>query len=254
MDLLMDAVEKLHDAGFQVLMDDFGSGYSSLSMLHSMNLDVLKTDVHFMSMSNSDVKAISIVESVVSMAHMIGMIVITEGIETESQRESLLSMGENYAQGFLFYHPMPVEEFEALLRQPELLGESYKKATPQIQNRLHFRDMVHSGVLSGSLLDNLIGPTAVLKREGGRLAFMQVNEQYKALAGIGRDMDGADGFIDRNADFFTRALERADHHPGDGVSGTVHCIGADMGARIFMLYTCKDHSLYLMTINSQAQG
>ncbi len=254
MDLLMDAVEKLHDAGFQVLMDDFGSGYSSLSMLHSMNLDVLKTDVHFMSMSNSDVKAISIVESVVSMAHMIGMIVITEGIETESQRESLLSMGENYAQGFLFYHPMPVDEFEALLRQPELLGESYKKATPQIQNRLHFRDMVHSGVLSGSLLDNLIGPTAVLKREGGLLAFMQVNDQYKALAGTGRDMEGADGFIDRNADFFTRALERADHHPGDGAAGTVHCKAAILDARIFLLYTCKDHSLYLMTINSPVHG
>ena len=108
-----------------------------------------------------------------------------------------------------------------LLRQPELLGESYKKATPQIQNRLHFRDMVHSGVLSGSLLDNLIGPTAVLKREGGRLTFMQVNDHFKALADIGRGMDGADSFIQRNAEFFTRALERADHHPGDGAAGTV---------------------------------
>ena len=257
-DLLMDAVEKLHEAGFQVLMDDFGSGYSSLSMLHSMNLDVLKTDVHFMSMSNSDVKAISIVESVVSMAHMIGMVVITEGIETESQRESLLAMGENYAQGFLFYRPMPVEQFEELLRQPELLGESYKKASRQIQNRLHFRDMVHSGVLSGSLLDNLIGPTAVLKLEDGRLTFMQVNDQYKALADIGRDMEGAEAFIQRNGTFFTQALAKADRHPGDGAAGEVKCAmdgsEASVSARIFMLYTCKDHTLYLMTINPPALG
>ncbi len=257
-DLLMDAVEKLHAAGFQVLMDDFGSGYSSLSMLHSINLDVLKTDVHFMAMSNSDVKAISIVESVVSMAHMIGMVVITEGIETESQRESLLSMGENYAQGFLFYRPMPVEQFEEILRQPELLGESYKKASRQIQNQLHFRDMVHSGVLSGSLLDNLIGPTAVLKREGGALTFMQVNDQYKALAGIGRDMEGAERFVAQNEAFFTQALVKADRHPGDGAAGTVRCrlddAEASLSARMFVLYTCKDHTLYLMTINSPALG
>ncbi len=251
-DLLLDAVEKLHEAGFQVLMDDFGSGYSSLSMLHSMNLDVLKTDVHFMSMSNSDAKAISIVESVVSMAHMIGMIVITEGIETESQRESLLAIGENYAQGFLFYKPMPVEQFEELLRQPDRLGESYKSATPLIQNRLQFRDMVHSGVLSGSLLDNLIGPTAVLKREGGRLACMQANDQFRDLTGLEAGVDGEDRFFTGNEPFFAQALERADRHPGDGATGIVACGEARLNARVFFLYSCKDHTLYLMTLTPQS--
>jgi sensor c-di-GMP phosphodiesterase-like protein len=71
MDMIVDAVRRLHEAGFQVLMDDFGSGSSSLSMLHTMNLDVLKTDVQFMSKNNQDNRAISIVESVISMAHLI---------------------------------------------------------------------------------------------------------------------------------------------------------------------------------------
>lgn len=250
MELLMGAVEKLHAAGFHILMDDFGSGYSSLSMLHSMNLDVLKTDVRFMSRSQADVKAFSIVESVVSMAHMIGMIVITEGIETESQRENLIAMGENYAQGFLFYRPMPVEQFENLLTQPELLGAPYQSSSPEIHNQLHFREMVHSGVLSGPLLDNLIGPAAVLKRETGRLTFMQANEQCKALAGLHDGLEGAAAFLGANGAFFDDVLERANLHPGEGVTGAVTgCAGEALSARVFMLYSCEDHELYFMTMN-----
>ena len=244
--LLMDAVEKLHAAGFHIMMDDFGSGYSSLSMLHSMNLDVLKTDVRFMSRSNTDVKAFSIVESVVSMAHMIGMIVITEGIETESQRMNLIAMGENYAQGFLFYRPMPVEQFEALLMQPELLGMPYQSSTPDIQNQLHFREMVHSGVLSGPLLDNLIGAAAVLKREDGRLRFMQTNDQFKAMVGEGA------AFLSENRGFFEDVLGRADLHPGEGVTGQlVRADAPALSAKLFMLYTCEEHALYFMTMNPE---
>ena len=245
-ELLMEAVEKLHAAGFHIMMDDFGSGYSSLSMLHSMNLDVLKTDVRFMSRDKADVKAFSIVESVVSMAHMIGMIVITEGIETESQRMNLIAMGENYAQGFLFYRPMPVEQFEELLTHPELLGAPYQKTTPEIQNQLHFREMVHSGVLSGPLLDNLIGPAAVLKLEDGKLSFMQTNAPCKALVDM---QSGAEPFFRENRAFFDDVLARADRHPGDGVAGTVTGPGGEaLAARVFMLYTCDDHALFFMTI------
>ena len=108
----MDCTRRLHKEGFHILMDDFGSGSSSLSMLHTMNLDVLKTDVQFMARDSLDRRAISIVESVISMAHMIGMSVVTEGVETQLQMENLISLGDNFAQGYYFYKPMPKEAFE----------------------------------------------------------------------------------------------------------------------------------------------
>ena len=242
MELLLRAVEKLHEAGFHVLMDDFGNGYSSLSMLHTMNLDVLKTDVRFMSRQESDTKAISIVESIVSMAHMIGMLVITEGIETEAQRKSLIAIGENYAQGFLFYHPMPPEEFEALLRKPEMLDTPYIQAEIGPRNHLRFREMVHAGLFSGSLLDNLIGPAAVLKREDGRVSIQQINEACRAVLGLPKTSAGSG-----SAPSFAPALEQADLHPGAGVSFS--CPAADgrvVTGRAFLLYSWTDHSLYFV--------
>lgn len=247
-ELMLSAVEKLHSAGFHVLMDDFGSGYSSLSMLHTMNLDVLKTDVKFMSRNESDTKAISIVESVVSMAHMIGMLVITEGIETEAQRESLISMGENYAQGFLFYHPMPPAEFEELIRDPDLLDKPYIRNKAGVRNHLHFREMVRSGLLSGSLLDNLIGPAAVLKKENGRLFIQQINNACQPL--VGSWNVGPEGAPCETLPI-AAALDRAARRPGQGISFRFQESGREVSGRAFLLYGFEQHFLYFVAFSPE---
>ena len=243
MEMIMGGVERLHDAGFHVLMDDFGSGYSSLSMLHTMNLDVLKTDVKFMSQKDSDSKAISIVESVVSMAHMIGMVVITEGIETENQRENMIAIGENYAQGFLFYRPMPPEQFETLLTDPECLDIPYIHADLAMKNQLHFREMVHSGVLSGSLLDNLIGPAAVLLRREGQLSVMQMNDACREL--LGQTEQEREAFLNANRTELVSTLDQAVQNPGRGIRSAFRMPErAALPGRVFLLYRCDDHTLY----------
>jgi len=86
--LVREAIDRLHQCGFTVLMDDFGSGYSSLNMLKDTNVDVLKLDMKFIEMNAENrQKGIQIVDSVVNMAHKLNMAIIAEGVETKEQSD-----------------------------------------------------------------------------------------------------------------------------------------------------------------------
>ncbi|MCR4797020.1 MAG: EAL domain-containing protein [Lachnospiraceae bacterium] len=109
-------VDKLHHAGFKILMDDFGRGYSSIKTLRNMNIDVLKIDMKFMDMDAKPQKReVGIIEGVLNVAKTLGVPVSVEGVEKEAQVEFLLDKGCDRGQGFLFYEAMPPEEFEKLL-------------------------------------------------------------------------------------------------------------------------------------------
>lgn len=114
--VIYDSVEYLHEMGFTILMDDFGSGYSSLNVLKDVNLDVLKLDMKFFSKGSSTIKGQKIVESVIRMADSLKMPVIAEGVEERHQVEMLSDLGCNYIQGYYFARPMPAEEYRRLLR------------------------------------------------------------------------------------------------------------------------------------------
>lgn len=113
---LIDTVNQLRNRGFIVEMDDFGSGYSSLNMLNQMKLDILKLDMKFI--QNEMEKAVdqSIMSYIVNMSHGIGMDVVAEGVETQEQLERLCNIGCDYVQGYYFAKPMPVSQYEELLK------------------------------------------------------------------------------------------------------------------------------------------
>ena len=114
--LVREAIDRLHQYGFTVLMDDFGSGYSSLNMLKDTNVDVLKLDMKFIEMNvENRQKGIQIVDSVVNMAHKLNMTIIAEGVETKEQVDMLKTMNCIYGQGYYFYRPLPVKDAERLL-------------------------------------------------------------------------------------------------------------------------------------------
>lgn len=107
---------KLRALGFSVLIDDFGSGASSLSMLQSIDADAIKLDGRFMSVETSQAaKSENIIKSIINISWEIGMPVIVEGVETEKQVAFLHDLGSRYVQGYYYYRPMPVESFEKLL-------------------------------------------------------------------------------------------------------------------------------------------
>lgn len=117
-ELIHKTVLSLSKSGLRVLMDDFGSGYSSLNMLNDVNVDILKLDMRFLDFTECDAKkGYGILEIIIELARFMQLPIIVEGVETQEQTESLLRMGCNYAQGYYFYRPLPVEEFEKILRQ-----------------------------------------------------------------------------------------------------------------------------------------
>ena len=108
----MDILDKFRVAGFIVEMDDFGSGYSSLNMLKDMPVDVLKIDMKFLGKSSNAERARIIVHNVISLTKELGIVALTEGVETQPQHEILTDMGCTLFQGYYFAKPMPVKEFE----------------------------------------------------------------------------------------------------------------------------------------------
>ncbi len=107
-------LSRLRKLGFRVLMDDFGSGFSSFNMLQTAEIDVIKIDQRFL-MSNMNEKGIHIMESIYHMAKLLDMDVIVEGVENKEQRDLILKIGYEDCQGFYYYKPMPTEEFERMI-------------------------------------------------------------------------------------------------------------------------------------------
>ena len=112
--ILIETTKRLRDLGFTVEMDDFGSGYSSLHMLKEVPVDRIKLDLDFLTESGDPSKGRIIVSYMVQMVRALGMDLIAEGVETAEQAEFLESYGCSDMQGYYFYKPMPVQEFERL--------------------------------------------------------------------------------------------------------------------------------------------
>jgi len=113
--LLTSIVDQLKQAGFSCSIDDFGKGYSSLSLLKTLPIDVLKIDRFFFSESNDPERDMAVVQGIVELVHKFNIRTVAEGVESESQVEMLKQIGCDYVQGYVFYRPVPQAEFERLL-------------------------------------------------------------------------------------------------------------------------------------------
>ena len=110
--LVLETTEKFRALGFQVEMDDFGSGSSSLHMLKEVPVDRVKLDLDFLTEAGDQDKGRIIVSCIIRMVRQLGIGLIAEGVETREQAEFLRSQGCREMQGYYFYKPMPVQEFE----------------------------------------------------------------------------------------------------------------------------------------------
>ena len=110
----LELIRKLQAYGFEVEIDDFGSGYSSLNILKDINADIIKIDMGFVQMTNDENRGRSqqILSTLMRLITQLEMGVIVEGVETKEQVDGLIAMGCNHFQGFYFARPIPVDEFE----------------------------------------------------------------------------------------------------------------------------------------------
>ena len=112
---MIELINRLRECGFEIEMDDFGSGYSSLNMLSYMPIDVLKMDMKFVRNIGQSEKDFRLVQVVLDIAKYLKVPVVAEGVETGQQLEMLQGAGCDLVQGFYFSRPLPPEEFERLI-------------------------------------------------------------------------------------------------------------------------------------------
>jgi len=110
----LDTLLEFRDAGIQVSLDDFGTGYSSLSYLRKFDIDYLKIDQSFVKNLDYGSDDLALCAAIVVMAHKLGIKVVAEGIETQLQKDLLLSIDCDFGQGYLFSKPVPANEFEQI--------------------------------------------------------------------------------------------------------------------------------------------
>lgn len=170
--------------GFAILMDDFGSGYSSLNTLRELPVDYLKLDVRFLADTGDDERSRLILASVVRMACWLNLPVITEGVETTEQKDFLNGIGCTYAQGFLFARPMPVAEYEQrILRQ--------HKTAPSVPalGLTTVAGMVADVAQTTHLLaESLPMPLAFVDVTGREFSYLRANQEFQQIFGFDSDI------------------------------------------------------------------
>lgn len=112
-----NVIAALREAGAKILLDDFGSGYSSFSTCSTYDFDIIKLDMGFVRKIGTDAKIKSIIHSIIDMSHHMNAKVIAEGVETHEQLDFLTRHGCDYIQGFYFSRPVPQKDFEIMLDQ-----------------------------------------------------------------------------------------------------------------------------------------
>lgn len=116
------AMSKIKELGTKLSVDDFGTGYSSLNYLQQLPIDALKIDRSFINMISTD-NGLALVTAIMAMTQSLGIKSVAEGIETAQQMHSLRTLNCNYAQGYYFSRPMPVDEATKFLRENPYINE-----------------------------------------------------------------------------------------------------------------------------------
>ena len=120
MNRLIEVVENLRSKGFQIEIDDFGAGYSSLNMITSIPMDILKIDMSFIHNMEKNERNLKLVKLIIDIAKFLNVPSIAEGVETESQLETLKNLGCEIIQGFYFSKPVPPQDFTSFFKEAVL--------------------------------------------------------------------------------------------------------------------------------------
>lgn len=260
---IFHTIKELKKAGFTILMDDFGSGYSSLNMLKSAVVDVIKIDMQFLDMSEEETrKGIDILESVINMSSTMGIPVIVEGVETKKQEDYLVGMGCRYAQGYYYYSPMPVQEFAKLLGDERNLDHQGLRSS-QVE-QLHLREMMDAALFGDTQLNNILGPVVFYDMYKNDITITRVNDLYYRMSGAADNQDTSytkkfwSHIHPDDKEKVLDLFDRACRSPLVGVKGEGRFIRADgsvlwIHLRLFLLREQAGHKLFFGVISEYQQ-
>ncbi|MEG2199719.1 MAG: EAL domain-containing protein, partial [Anaerovorax sp.] len=173
-------VEKLQSNGFVIMMDDFGSGHSSLSLLKDIEVDILKIDIQFLSETEVPGRGENIVASVIRMVKWLDIPVIAEGVETREQMDFLRNVGCDYVQGYYFACPMPMQTYEKLCESQPF---TEKRIVDKTYGHDHYDDLFASNQQMELLFNNELQPAVIYEFAENHVEMIRVNEAYYSLLG-----------------------------------------------------------------------
>jgi len=178
-----DAVKQLREMGIMVLMDDFGSGYSSLNRLGGIEVDGIKLDAAFFRLDEAGKrKGIRIVESIINMAKTMAMPIICEGVETKEQVEFLEGLGCRFVQGYYFYEPMSKHKFEEFILDESVIDDEDFEV--KLNEQLQMREFLDENVYSDAMLNTILGPVAYYLWHDDTIDIIRYNEQFYEAVGV----------------------------------------------------------------------
>lgn len=188
---LIHEMEKIKEQGFSLLMDDFGSGYSSLNTLKDVPVDILKIDMMFLDHLENSPKATSILYSIIKMAQGLEISVVVEGVETKNQYEMLKSMGCEYIQGYYFSRPLSIVEFQKHLENGRI-----KRNVPKTDVKKTILVVDDIKLNRASIAANIAEDYLVLEAENGEeaLKILKINPMGISLVVTDILMPVMDGF------------------------------------------------------------
>lgn len=196
--LVQEAVDKLHEYGFVVLMDDFGSGYSSLNILKDLPIDILKIDMKFLDDFATSQKAGIILEAIVRMAKWMKLRVVAEGVEDRKEWDVLKSMECDFVQGYYFYKPMPEAEYEHILDTDAAAEKQFSKAEYEELENAIVKVFQHGNIQESSMFYGMIGGMGILEKNGDNLEILQVNRgYYEVIYGSDSDLRREGGVLNK---------------------------------------------------------
>ena len=169
---LCGVIIQLQKQGFKILMDDFGSGYSSLNMLKDIPVDVLKIDLNFLAGEDSKGRGANILSSVVRMAKQLNLPVVAEGVETKEQADFLRSVGCGSAQGYYFYRPMSVDNIAKFYDNPP---KKYNNEVISAQN-IDIEELLEANNWLCGFLGSVIGCVGIFELCGNSLEGISIND------------------------------------------------------------------------------
>lgn len=229
MDVVEETIRDLHARGIAVLMDDFGSAYSSLNMLKDINVDAIKLDMKFVDLNaDNAAKGLKIIESVIDMAYQLRLSIIAEGAQTAEQVSKLRELGCMHIQGYYFYRPLTVGKMEDLLEHrpddqhfwnisKDLMHRDYRMST-------NGRSMLESSSLSAHIFEILNKGVAELSR------LNLITGEYRTIK---RDPKLPDVYADDFHDFCHALVSKRIIHPDDAGEFLKHTRLSDLRDQLF---------------------
>lgn len=229
MDVVEETIRDLHARGIAVLMDDFGSAYSSLNMLKDINVDAIKLDMKFVDLNaDNAAKGLKIIESVIDMAYQLRLSIIAEGAQTAEQVSKLRELGCMYIQGYYFYRPLTVGKMEDVLEHrpddqhfwnisKDLMHRDYRMST-------NGRSMLESSSLSAHIFDILNKGVAELSR------LNLITGEYRTIK---RDPKLPDVYADDFHDYCHALVSERIIHPDDAGEFLKHTRLSDLRDQLF---------------------